>query len=52
MTTGVIKDFITGKMLRITREEVVRQKIEHMLVEEYGYSKNQMDIEFKIQGVR
>ena len=49
MTTGVIKDFITGKLLRITREEVVRQKIEHMLVEEYGYSKNQMDIEFNIQ---
>jgi len=47
--TGYIKDFITGRLLKHTKEEVVRQSIEHILVENYGYSKEQMDIEFKIQ---
>lgn len=47
--TGYIKDFITGRLLRYTKEEEVRQAIEHMLVEDYGYSKEQMDIEFPIQ---
>ena len=42
-------DFITGKKLKKTKEEPIRQEIEHMLVEDYGFSKEQMDIEFKIQ---
>jgi len=46
---GHIVDFVTGRLVRETKEEPVRQAIEHMLVEDYGYSKNQMDIEFKIQ---
>jgi type I restriction enzyme M protein len=46
---GYIVDFITGRLLRETKEEPVRQAIEHMLVEDYGYSKNQISIEFKIQ---
>lgn len=47
--SGYIKDFITEKPLKYTKEEAVRQTIEHMLVEDYGYTKDQMDIEFKIQ---
>lgn len=47
--SGYVRDFITGKLLRSTPEEKVRQLIEHMLVEDYGYSKDQMDIEFNIQ---
>ena len=43
---GYIVDFITGKLLRETKGEPVRQAIEHLLVEDYGYSKEQMDIEF------
>jgi len=46
---GYIIDFITGKHLKLTAEERVRQQFEHILVEEYGYPKAEMDIEFKIQ---
>ena len=46
---GYVIDFITGKKLKRTKEEPVRQKIEHMLVEDYGFPKEQMDIEFAIQ---
>ncbi|MGC1709875.1 MAG: type I restriction enzyme HsdR N-terminal domain-containing protein, partial [Nitrosotalea sp.] len=46
---GYVRDFITGRLLKYTKEEAVRQAIEKMLVENYGYSKDQMDIEFKIQ---
>ena len=47
--SGYVRDFITGKPLKYTKEEAVRQVVEKMLVEDYGYSKEQMDIEFKIQ---
>lgn len=47
--SGYVRDFITGKLLKYTKEEVVRQAVEKMLVDDYGYSKDQMDIEFKIQ---
>ena len=48
-----VVDFITGKRLKKTKEEPVRQKIERMLVEDYGFPKERMDIEFRIQrGVR
>lgn len=46
---GYIQDFITGKLVKSTPEEKVRQSIEHLLVENYGYLKDQMDIEFRIQ---
>ena len=46
---GYVKDFITGRLFRESKEEPVRQAIEHLLVEDYGYSKDQMDVEFKIQ---
>lgn len=46
---GQITDFITGKILHQTKQELIRQAIERMLVDDYEYSKNQMDIEFKIQ---
>lgn len=47
--SGYIKDFVTDKLLKYTKEEAVRQAVEKMLVENYGYSKKQMDIEFTIQ---
>ncbi len=47
---GYIKDYITGKLVRVRPEEVeARQLFERRLVEEYGYSKDQMEIEFLIQ---
>jgi type I restriction enzyme M protein len=46
---GYIRDFITGRWLKNTPEEEIRQILEKKLVEEYGYSKNQIEIEYPIQ---
>lgn len=48
---GYVRDYITGKLLRKTPEEEVRQLFEKRLVEEYGYSKDQVQTvpEFYIQ---
>jgi type I restriction enzyme M protein len=46
---GYIRDFITGRWLKNTPEEEIRQILERKLVEEYGYSKSQIEIEFPIQ---
>jgi len=45
---GKIKCFITGKLRNDTPEERIRQDIARSLVEEYGYDKGDMDIEFSI----
>lgn len=44
-----IIDFATAKPVQDTPEEHVRQMYERRLVEEYGYSKDQIDINFFIQ---
>lgn len=46
---GKIKDFVTGKWIKDTPEEQVRQIFEKRLAQEYGYSRSQMDINFMIQ---
>ena len=46
---GKIKCFITGKLRNDTPEEKVRQAIARSLVEEYGYNKSDIDIEFPIK---
>jgi type I restriction enzyme M protein len=46
---GKIKCFITGKLRQDTPEEHIRQRMARSLVEEYGYSKSDIEIEFKIQ---
>ena len=46
---GKIKCFITGKLRKDTAEEKVRQDVARSLVEEYGYSKSDIDIEFSIK---
>ena len=46
---GYINDYVTGKVLRDTPEERVRQQFERTLERVYGYDKNQMMIEFHIQ---
>ncbi len=46
---ATVIDYITGKELRLTPEEKVRQELEHILVDALGYPKEHMDIEFKIQ---
>lgn len=46
---GKIKCFITGKLRKDTPEERVRQEVARALVEEYGYEKKDMDLEFTVK---
>ncbi len=46
---GYVRDFITGRWLKNKPEEGPRQILEKKLVEEYGYSKSQIEIEFPVQ---
>ncbi len=43
-----IKDFATDKLVKLSPEENVRQEYERILVESYGYTKSEMEIEVKI----
>lgn len=46
---GYIRDFITGRWLKYGPEEGPRQILEKRLIEEYGYSRSQLEIEFPVQ---
>lgn len=46
--TGKIRCFITRQLREDTPEEHVRQRIARSLVEEYGYSKDDMEVEFRV----
>lgn len=46
---GYIRDYATDKLVKDRPEEGPRQLFEKRLVEEYGYSKGQIEIEFMIQ---
>ncbi len=46
---GKIKCYISGKLRQDTPEEHIRQRIARSLVEEYGYSKTDIEIEWKVQ---
>ena len=46
---GKIKCFITGKLRNDKPEEKVRQDVARSLVEEYGYEKGDIDVEFPIK---
>jgi type I restriction enzyme M protein len=46
---GKIKCFITGKLRNSTPEELVRQVVARSLVEEYGYQKRDIDMEFTLK---
>jgi len=46
---GKIKCFITGKLRKDTPEERICQDVARSLVEEYGYNKKDIDIEFSIK---
>jgi len=47
--TGKIKCYITGKLRKDTPEERVRQNVLKSLVEEYGYKKENIAVEFPIK---
>lgn len=44
-----ITDYATGKIINNTPEEKYRQEFEHILIDDLGYPKNHIDIEFIIQ---
>lgn len=44
-----IRDYATGKMINSTPEEVYRQEFEHILIDDLGYPKSNIDIEVIIQ---
>lgn len=46
--TGKIRCFITGQLREDTPEEHVRQRIARRLVEEYAYSKDDIELEFRV----
>ncbi len=46
---GKIKCFITGKLRKDTLEEKIRQDVARSFIEEYGYDKTDIDIEFPIK---
>ncbi|MBW8365405.1 MAG: N-6 DNA methylase [Rhizobium sp.] len=46
---GKVVDFITGRLLNDTPEEYVRQNVEMSLVLEYGYPREQIEVEFKVK---
>ena len=46
---GKIKCFITGKLRKDTPEERIRQDIARSLVEEYGYNKADIELNFPIK---
>jgi type I restriction enzyme M protein len=46
---GYVIDYATGRQLRERPEEESRQIFEKKLIDEYGYSKDQLEIEFLIQ---
>ncbi len=45
---GKIKCYISGKLRKETPEEHVRQEVARSLVNEYGYNKKDIEVEFKI----
>lgn len=45
---GKILCYITGRLRRETPEEHVRQRVARSLVEEYAYSKKQIELDFRI----
>jgi type I restriction enzyme M protein len=49
ISPGKIKCFVTGKLRKDNPEERVRQDVARSLVEEYGYTKEDIDIEFSIK---
>lgn len=47
--SGKVVDFITKRLLKDTPEEYVRQNVAMSLVLEYGYEREQVEVEFRIK---
>lgn len=49
---GSIEDEITGRALKETAKEIVRQRLEHALVYEYGIQQDDMTIDFPARSIK
>lgn len=47
---GYLKDFATEKVVRKTPKEIVRQEFEKLLVQVYGYTRQEIDIDYRFPG--
>lgn len=44
-----LRDYATGKPIKDNPEEAVRQEFEHILIDDLGYPKENIDIEVVLQ---
>lgn len=47
---GYTLDYVTGKQLKETKKELVRQRVVRALIHEYGFSPDDMELDFSIGG--
>ncbi|KPQ23500.1 MAG: type I restriction enzyme M protein [Halomonas sp. HL-48] len=47
---GYTVDYVTGKPIKESKKEFVRQRIARALIHEYGFSPEDMELDFKISG--
>jgi type I restriction enzyme M protein len=50
IATGFLLDYVSGKQLKETSKELVRQRIVRALIHEYGFSPEDMELDFSIGG--
>ena len=50
--TGYTLDYASGKQVKETKRELVRQRVVRALVHEYGFSPEDMELDFSIGGRR
>ena len=47
---GYTLDYISGKQIKETKKELVRQRVVRALIHEYGFSPENMELDFKLGG--
>ena len=47
---GYTLDYISGKQIKETKKELVRQRVVRALIHEYGFSPEDMELDFKLGG--
>ena len=48
--TGSTLDYVSGKRIKETKKELVRQRVVRALIHEYGFSPENMELDFPIGG--
>ena len=47
---GYTLDYVSGKQVKETKKELVRQRVVRALIHEYGFSPEDMELDFKLGG--